>query len=132
MIKRYKKFDKGKIKRLAQKYKSDLLLNRTNAEKVFAYILDKIGVGYKEQYIIYVGTSFYIVDFYLPKYKVIFEVDGVHHYTTKGAIKDKKRDNTLATLGFTVKRIRNKEVYSPRKCEKRIKGILGMEQNKFF
>ena len=127
-----KKTKKPDLKVIANKYRKDLMLNRTNAEKVFAYILTQLKVTYKEQYILYTKRSFYIVDFYLPVHRIIFEVDGKQHYTPEGLVKDNLRDNTIATLGFTVKRFRNDEVYNPRRCEKRIKTILGIKQNKFF
>lgn len=127
-----KKNKKPSLKVVANKYRKDLMLNRTNTEKVFAYILSKLAVTYKEQYIVYTHRSFYIVDFFLPVHRIIFEVDGKQHLTPEGLAKDNIRDSTLATLGFTVKRFRNIEVYNPRKCEKRIKSILGIKQNKFF
>ena len=127
--KRNQRFD---LKVIANKYKRELTKNKTDAEKIFEYILDKLKVEYKSQHIIYYGKSFYIVDFFFPKHKLIIEVDGKHHYTPEGLTKDVKRDKTLNKLGYKVKRFRNEEVYSPRKCERRIKEILGIKTNKYF
>ncbi len=120
------------IKVIAKKYRSELISNRTNAEKVFAYILNRLNITFKEQFIIYNSKSFYIVDFYLPKYKIIFEIDGKHHYTQAGLKKDAIRDAYISTLNYNVKRFRNEEVYNPRQCERRIKEILKIKTNKFF
>ena len=133
MIRKFKKKRQTTdIKRIAKKYRTELMRNRTNAEKVFAYILVRLKVKFKEQYIVYPSKSFYIVDFYVPDHKIIFEIDGKQHYTQEGIKKDHKRDTSLATLGYSVKRFRNEEVYNPRKCERRIKDILGIKTNKFF
>jgi len=119
-------------KRIAKKYRGELIKNETDAERVFKYILDKLKVKYKAQYIVYLPSKFYIVDFYIPHKKVVFEIDGYHHYTATGLSKDNLRDSHIATLNMEIHRFRNKEVYNPRKCERRIKKILGIKQNKFF
>ena len=47
------------------------------------------------------------LDFYAHAVKIIVEVDGSQHYSEEGIERDKKRDNDLAELGFTVLRFNN-------------------------
>lgn len=53
----------------------------------------------------------YIVDFYCAKAKLIIELDGSHHYEPKYQEKDRQRDDELRSLGFTVMRFSNDEIY---------------------
>ncbi len=53
----------------------------------------------------------YIVDFYCPKAKLIIELDGSQHYELDYQEKDRLRDAELNSLGFTVMRFSNDEVY---------------------
>jgi very-short-patch-repair endonuclease len=49
----------------------------------------------------------YIVDFYLPKYKIVFEVDGSSHEGRENY--DKKRDKLLRSRKIKVFRIKNEQ-----------------------
>ena len=60
----------------------------------------------------------YIVDFYCPAAKLIVEVDGGHHYVNENIQKDKTRDNYLGSLGFTVLRFSDRDIF------KNIEGVL--------
>ena len=60
----------------------------------------------------------YIVDFYCPSEKVIVELDGGQHYTQEGIRKDQVRDEYLESLGFTILRFSDREVF------KNIEGVL--------
>ncbi|WP_410679019.1 endonuclease domain-containing protein [Avibacterium paragallinarum] len=53
----------------------------------------------------------YIVDFYCAKAKLIIELDGSHHYEPGYQEKDRQRDDELRSLGFTVMRFSNDEIY---------------------
>ena len=52
----------------------------------------------------------YIVDFYIPKAKLVIEVDGSQHLETENSEKDRKRDNYMNTVGIQVLRFNNIEV----------------------
>lgn len=54
----------------------------------------------------------YIVDFFVPKLKLVIEIDGDYHFTPDQVEKDKQRDSYLVGLGITIIRIRNDEVKS--------------------
>ena len=60
----------------------------------------------------------YIVDFYSPSAKVIVELDGGQHYTKEGITRDHVRDKYLDSLGFTILRFSDREVF------KNIEGVL--------
>jgi very-short-patch-repair endonuclease len=53
----------------------------------------------------------YIVDFYCPSAKVIVELDGGQHYTKEGILRDLGRDKYLESLGFTILRFSDREVF---------------------
>ena len=60
----------------------------------------------------------YIVDFYCPSARVIVELDGGQHYTQEGIRRDQVRDKSLESLGFTILRFSDREVF------KNIEGVL--------
>jgi very-short-patch-repair endonuclease len=60
----------------------------------------------------------YIVDFCCPSAKVIVELDGGQHYTQEGIRRDQVRDKYLESLGFTILRFSDREVF------KNIEGVL--------
>jgi very-short-patch-repair endonuclease len=70
-------------------------------------------IKYKEQYlIIKPNKRFYIADFYLEDFHTLIELDGKHHYTEEGVIKDVIRDNSLQELGFKkILRFENKDIF---------------------
>lgn len=49
----------------------------------------------------------YIVDFYIPKYKLVIELDGIQHRTPDGAEEDRIRDSFLVEAGCKVLRYTN-------------------------
>ena len=53
----------------------------------------------------------YIVDFYCPAAKLILEIDGGQHYSEEGMQADRVRDAYLVSLGFTVFRFSDREVF---------------------
>ena len=53
----------------------------------------------------------FIVDFYCPKASLVLELDGGQHYTENGAIKDHCRDNFMRSIGLTVLRFSDREVF---------------------
>ncbi|MCG6122640.1 MAG: endonuclease domain-containing protein [Microvirga sp.] len=53
----------------------------------------------------------YIVDFAALKHRLVVEIDGGHHGFDGEAVRDQRRDATLARLGFRVLRFWNAEVF---------------------
>lgn len=52
----------------------------------------------------------YIVDFYIPKRKLIIEVDGDYHNTPERQDYDDRRSNWLRTSGYQIIRFNNEEI----------------------
>ena len=53
----------------------------------------------------------FIVDFYCPKYKLAIELDGAGHFNSEQAQYDIQRTECLNSLGVTVVRFENYEVF---------------------
>jgi len=60
----------------------------------------------------------YIVDFYCPSAKLIVELDGGQHFTQERIRRDQSRDKYLESVGFTILRFSDREVF------KNIEGVL--------
>ena len=86
------KFSNRKLTNNAQ----SLRRNMTKEEKHLWYdFLKQLSVTVKRQKVF--GS--YIADFYVPKAKIIIELDGSQHYTEKGEASDKKRDEFFRENG---------------------------------
>ena len=68
--------------------------------------LKKLPVSVRRQHVI--GN--YIVDFYIPEKHLVIEIDGSQHKSADGIKEDALRDNELAKMGITVKRIANQSI----------------------
>lgn len=89
----------NKIIKIAENFRKDLLQKKTKYERNVASVLSELGIKFIEQQIFYYKYSFYIVDFYLPEYKIVIEVDGRQHRIRENRIKDYKRTQHLKWLG---------------------------------
>lgn len=80
----------------------------TEAESVLWERLRRknLGVRFYRQHII----DEYIVDFACLERFLIIEVDGKYHYTGEQQENDKKRENRLQQLGYTIIRFTNEAV----------------------
>lgn len=56
------------------------IINATPQEMKMKIILKELGVVYEFQKVYYTGMTYYIVDFFLPDYNVVVELDGSQHY----------------------------------------------------
>jgi very-short-patch-repair endonuclease len=54
----------------------------------------------------------FIVDFYIPKAKLVIEIDGDVHMNEKAIAKDQERTDFFNSLGIHVLRIKNEEISS--------------------
>lgn len=94
------------LKELSQKLRS----NQTDAERKLWQRINRdqlLGFRFNRQK----PLLNYIVDFYCAKAKLIIELDGSHHYEAEHQEKDRQRDDELRSLGFTVMRFSNDEIY---------------------
>ena len=73
-------------------------------------------------------VSFYIVDFYCHRIKLVIELDGGIHLTDENKKIDKEREDGLKSFGLTVLRFKNEEVLMDlegvlKKIKKTVKSI---------
>lgn len=101
----------------AEANKEKLTRYATRAEKKLLYFLKSDSLDYEFQKIFYYDSSYFIADFYLPKYKIVIEVDGGYHNTTEQNILDENRTNILKSIcGVkSVIRFSNEDVNNKRK-----------------
>ncbi|MBI2341552.1 MAG: endonuclease domain-containing protein [Deltaproteobacteria bacterium] len=64
------------------------------------------GLKFRRQH----GIGPYIVDFYCPERKLVIEIDGDVHANEKQIVKDKIREDYLATLGVKILRYNNNDI----------------------
>lgn len=86
--KRHKRKEK---QRLSKQYVDELRTRATPAEKAMCRILDCYNIKYIFQFPILKHNDFYILDFYLPDYATVIEVDGGYHTTQQQIQKDNVR-----------------------------------------
>ena len=95
----------------AKEYRKQLIENATPSEIMYQKYLRKNRVKFEFQKVIYNKEgSFYIVDFYIPVFNLIVEIDGGYHQTSDQINKDRHRSFMLKTMGFNVIRFTNEEV----------------------
>ena len=89
--------------------RDNLRKNLTEAELVLWEVLkDKklCGRKFRRQH----SIEHYIADFYCTSERLIIELDGQHHFTPEGVVKDLDRDIHLAMMNIKVLRFENKEI----------------------
>jgi len=89
-----------KVERVSRKWRRELIENMTPSERLVFSYLKKLDYKVEIQKIIFYSKGkFYIVDFYLPDYKIVIEVDGKQHYWKEGIVNDKIRTKRLQQCG---------------------------------
>lgn len=103
-IQRFGRYEPNQIREL-------LLKNETKYEGMFRRALEKKGIDFEQQKIIFTPNGkFYICDFYIYDLNMIIEIDGEHHKHMPQLRKDEERDRILRKKGYIVKRISNMAV----------------------
>jgi very-short-patch-repair endonuclease len=102
-------------------YKHKLITRQTEHEKKFYRLLleareinesqNKQRNTIHKQHIFIEGRTAYIADFYLPNYKLVFEIDGMHHKNQKEY--DSQRTKFINEKGIKVVRFWNYELDAP-------------------
>ena len=105
-------------------YRRKLRRRMTPAEvALWAMIKNRQLVG--ERFLRQFSIGYFIVDFYCAKYKLGIELDGAGHFTEEGMKKDKKRTEFLNSMGITIIRFENFEVFEhPMRTLEEIKKYL--------
>ena len=95
--------------KIAETYTKTLIDNITPSEQSIESLLKESNIEYIFQYSVSNAdhSKFYILDFYLPKYKTCLEIDGLYHSTTEQIRLDKDRDYNLLLKGIKTIRIAN-------------------------
>ena len=88
--------------------RQSLRVNQTMAERhLWNHVRkDALGVRVRRQY----GIGEYIVDFYIPKLKIVIEIDGDSHFTEDNKQYDFVRENYMNNISITTIRYTNSEV----------------------
>ena len=89
--------------------RKDLRNHSTSAEAVLWKYLQRSQLGQKIRRQHSVGGC--VLDFYCPESRLNVELDGRHHFTEEGIIKDKKRDKFLEKYNIRVVRFENSDVF---------------------
>lgn len=100
-------FNREFTKKKAEEFREGLIKRQTPSEVKFKAILKLMNIKYEFQKIFYTEQTFYIVDFYLPEYKIIIEIDGGYHKKANQKMKDGIRTEVLSGQLKKVCRIKN-------------------------
>lgn len=82
----------------------------TASERLMQSKLRAAGIAAIYQYPVVFTESYFVADFYLPKFGVILEIDGDCHLSEEQRRKDNQKDTAYKTHGFHVVRILNRDV----------------------
>lgn len=97
--------------KLAEKRKEKLRFSMTRAEENVMKLLTLAGEEFIFQEAFFDEWYFLIADFWLPKRKLIIEVDGHSHDSKEKKKQEAKRRRWLKKKGIGVIRIKNKATY---------------------
>lgn len=108
------------MKKISKEFREELRNKSTESEIKFKKILNRIGIEYHFQKVVYIYSKnreiekFYIVDFYLPLFNCVIEIDGDYHDNYDQKIDDRIREfNIKNTLNCSFIRIKNDRVNTP-------------------
>ena len=110
--KKTKKKRKKELRAKVEKFATEHQHNPTPAENSFAKLLRYLNMDFEMQKVFSCKESMYIVDFYLPQYKTVVEIDGGYHNTPQQRKKDRKRTQALKKQPLIIRIIRfqNEEI----------------------
>lgn len=113
----------------AKQFSKELVQNATKWELSFKRKLEKTKIPFIFQYpVICNNEKLFILDFYLPKYKIGIELDGQWHYTPDMIKRDKLRTRLLKKEGITILRIANcmEDQIKPEQIIELVKSLVGL------
>lgn len=82
----------------------------TAHELLFAAKLIANRIAFRPEFPVLTEKSFFTADFYIPKYKLLVEIDGGHHETKRQVMRDTMKDVVYRSMGYNVLRLKNSEV----------------------
>ncbi len=94
-------------------------------KEVMLVLKDRYNINFKFQKIVYEENGYkdfkgYILDFYLPEFKLCIEIDGKSHNNKFQQQYDEVRSSLLAKKGIKTIRFTNEEVKCPDQCLKNL------------
>lgn len=98
----------GNIYDCLKERQKELKKNPTETENIIWNNIRNIQLGHKFRRQHIIGD--YIVDFVCLKKKLVIEIDGKYHSTSKQIEKDQERTKYLEALGYEIIRFTNEEV----------------------
>lgn len=104
--------------------RADLMAKSSEAERVTFRTINALGYRVVRQYPINTGRRIYFADLYIPALKLILEVDGGYHFTTKQRRLDNNRSHGIWRKGYHVVRLSNHDARNPEKIKAKIRLIL--------
>lgn len=117
------------------KYCRELRHKATKPEKKVKEMLNSLGIKFKFQWVFFGKEGFVIVDFYLPDYRVVLEIDGKDHLKEEAVIYDYNRTLFLKNRCAIneVIRFQNKVVmWSPDKVREELFALFCDRQKDIF
>lgn len=105
---------KGKRKTEAKLryYKKQNSLNPTDSESELMMKLSECKIKYEFQKYFFTSARSCIADFYIPKYRLVIEVDGGYHSSYRQIVRDAEKDIFYMDMGLRLIRIKNEDVAS--------------------
>lgn len=104
--------------------RAELASKSSDAEKAAYHNILRLGYSVVRQYPVWTKRKIYFADLYIPKLKIIMEIDGGYHYTSKQKRLDSNRSSGLRRLGYHVVRLNNHDAHNINKIKYKIFLIL--------
>lgn len=98
-----------------------MLANRTEAEKRAFALLQGIGLSPIAQYPIKTAKKLFFADIYIPSLRLVIEVDGGYHDTSKQKRLDANRSAVIRTKRMHIYRFSNRDA----KCKEKLIAKIG-------
>lgn len=106
------------------KRRAELLEKSTPSERDACRLLSCMSIHYIRQYPVWTGRRMYYADIYIPRYKLILEIDGKYHFTENQKRLDCNRSSSLRRLGYHVCRLTNAEAKQPAKIVSKLRRYM--------
>lgn len=110
-------------KALINRIRQDLMSKTSDAEKAAIRNCELLGYKVVRQQPITTGRKLYFADIYLPELKVIVEIDGAYHFSSKQKRKDGNRSAGIWRMGYHVVRLSNHDARNINKVKAKLKLI---------
>jgi len=116
----------AKYRKIAEDYRATRIKEQTKSEMITKGVLKAMKIPYDFQKIFYNEETFYIVDFYLPEYNTVIEIDGKYHEDPEQKLKDDRREKFLRRYNKIkyIGRIKNEDTFKTGELGRKIKAII--------